>query len=100
MLIDLLKTKWDTFVKFRFYRQFILFSCYFLVSLLCFTLRPGPPDRALNSTVIANETDIITSDSGLFAIGSMIMINSVCQFNVPTYQAYDLPVFQIIVLYK
>ncbi|XP_062528665.1 transient receptor potential cation channel subfamily V member 5 isoform X1 [Bombyx mori] len=52
MLIDLLKTKWNTFVKFRFYRQFILFSCYFLVSLICFTLRPGPPDRALNTTVL------------------------------------------------
>ncbi|XP_053601243.1 transient receptor potential cation channel subfamily V member 5 [Plodia interpunctella] len=57
MLIDLLKTKWNTFVKFRFYRQFILFSCYFLVSLVCFTLRPGPPDRALNSTAI-NTTNI------------------------------------------
>ena len=52
MLIDLLKTKWNTFVKFRFYRQFFLFFCYFLVSLVCFTLRPGPPDRSLNATVV------------------------------------------------
>ncbi|XP_038209569.1 transient receptor potential cation channel subfamily V member 5 [Zerene cesonia] len=52
MLIDLLKTKWNTFVKFRFYRQFILFACYFLVSLVCFTLRPGPPDRVTNTTII------------------------------------------------
>lgn len=28
---------------FRFYRQFISFSFYFLISLICFTLRPGPP---------------------------------------------------------
>ncbi|KAJ0181333.1 hypothetical protein K1T71_003418 [Dendrolimus kikuchii] len=56
MLIDLLKTKWNTFVKFRFYRQFILFSCYFLVSLICFTLRPGPPERGLNSTVVNSTT--------------------------------------------
>lgn len=66
MLIDLLKTKWNTFVKFRFYRQFILFSCYFLISLVCFTLRPGPPgEHAVNSTVfnssiVINETDIVT----------------------------------------
>ncbi|KAF4533193.1 hypothetical protein B566_EDAN001735, partial [Ephemera danica] len=43
MLIDLLNAKWNTFVKFRFYRQFFLFFFYFLVSLICFTLRPGPP---------------------------------------------------------
>lgn len=42
ILIDLLKTKWDTFVKSRFYRQFYLFATYFLVSLISFTLRPGP----------------------------------------------------------
>ncbi|KPJ13765.1 Transient receptor potential cation channel subfamily V member 5 [Papilio machaon] len=52
MLIDLLKTKWNTFVKFRFYRRFIFFSFYFLVSLVCFTLRPGPPERTTNSTVL------------------------------------------------
>ncbi|XP_041974280.1 transient receptor potential cation channel subfamily V member 5 [Aricia agestis] len=56
MLIDLLKTKWNTFVKFRFYRQFILFACYFLVSLVCFTLRPGPHDRSLNTTMINTTT--------------------------------------------
>ncbi|XP_039765821.1 transient receptor potential cation channel subfamily V member 5 isoform X2 [Pararge aegeria] len=67
MLIDLLKTKWNTFVKFRFYRQFILFSCYFLISLVCFTLRPGPPDRAVNGTVVnttmgplSNDTELVT----------------------------------------
>lgn len=42
ILIDLLKTKWSTFVKSRFYRQFYLFSSYFLISLISFLLRPGP----------------------------------------------------------
>lgn len=42
VLIDLLKVKWNTFVKNRFYRQFYLFALYFLVSLVSFTLRPGP----------------------------------------------------------
>ncbi|KAL4705266.1 hypothetical protein ACJJTC_010285 [Scirpophaga incertulas] len=67
MLIDLLKTKWNTFVKFRFYRQFILFSCYFLISIVCFTLRPGSAERAVNATVVnstsgpvINDTDLVT----------------------------------------
>lgn len=42
VLIDLLKTKWNTFVKLRFYRQFYLFASYFFVSLVSFLLRPGP----------------------------------------------------------
>ncbi|XP_023947943.1 transient receptor potential cation channel subfamily V member 6 [Bicyclus anynana] len=65
MLIDLLKTKWNTFVKFRFYRQFILFSCYFLISLVCFTLRPGPPDRAVNGTVVNTTIGTLTNDTEL-----------------------------------
>ncbi|XP_055856516.1 transient receptor potential cation channel subfamily V member 5 [Episyrphus balteatus] len=43
VLIDLLKTKWNTFVKSRFYKQFHLFSLYFMFSLVSYTLRPGPP---------------------------------------------------------
>ncbi|XP_045761391.1 transient receptor potential cation channel subfamily V member 5 [Maniola jurtina] len=65
MLIDLLKTKWNTFVKFRFYRQFILFSCYFLISLVCFTLRPGPPDRPVNGTVVNSTMGPLTNDTEL-----------------------------------
>lgn len=42
VLVDLLNAKWNAFVKFKFYRQFFLFSIYFLISLVCFTLRPGP----------------------------------------------------------
>ncbi|XP_076655832.1 transient receptor potential cation channel subfamily V member nanchung [Halictus rubicundus] len=42
ILIDLLNAKWNTFVKSRFYRQFFLFCFYFVLSLVSFTLRPGP----------------------------------------------------------
>lgn len=42
VVIDLLKTKWDTFVKSRFYKQFYMFAFYFLFSLASFILRPGP----------------------------------------------------------
>lgn len=77
MLIDLLKTKWNTFVKFRFYRQFLLFFCYFLVSLVCFTLRPGPPDRTLNGTAINTtvgplDPELI-ADVGRFSLGVSIL---------------------------
>ncbi|XP_058980182.1 transient receptor potential cation channel subfamily V member 5-like [Musca domestica] len=42
VVIDLLKTKWETFVKSRFYKQFYMFSFYFLFSLVSFISRPGP----------------------------------------------------------
>ncbi|CRK93055.1 CLUMA_CG006509, isoform A [Clunio marinus] len=40
VLIDLLKVKWETFVKAKFYRQFYLFAIYFFISLFAFGLRP------------------------------------------------------------
>lgn len=49
VLVDLLKTKWNTFVKAKFYRQFYCFATYFLISLISFTLRPGP--------ILADEDD-------------------------------------------
>ncbi|XP_044267903.1 transient receptor potential cation channel subfamily V member 5 [Tribolium madens] len=45
VLIDLLNAKWNTFVKFKFYKQFFTFAFYFLISLVAFTLRPGPPQK-------------------------------------------------------
>lgn len=48
VLIDLLNAKWNTFVKFKFYRQFFTFAFYFLISLVAFTLRPGPPNPKQN----------------------------------------------------
>lgn len=54
VLIDLLNAKWNTFVKFKFYRQFFTFAFYFLISLVAFTLRPGPP---VNNAKVANNTN-------------------------------------------
>lgn len=45
VVIDLLKTKWESFVKSRFYKQFYMFSFYFLFSLISFISRPGPSDK-------------------------------------------------------
>ncbi|KAJ1523053.1 hypothetical protein ONE63_002181 [Megalurothrips usitatus] len=52
VLVDLLNAKWNAFIKTRFYRQFFQFVLYFLISLVCFTLRPGPP----RSTALQNST--------------------------------------------
>lgn len=60
VLIDLLNAKWNTFVKFKFYRQFFTFAFYFIISLVCFTLRPGPPNskQNVNSTKNVNGTNV------------------------------------------
>ncbi|XP_072757468.1 transient receptor potential cation channel subfamily V member 5 [Anoplolepis gracilipes] len=65
VLIDLLNAKWNTFVKFRFYRQFILFFFYFVLSLISFTLRPGPQtDENANDTLTStNSFNITTMES-------------------------------------
>lgn len=55
VIIDLLNAKWNTFVKFKFYRQFFTFAFYFLISLVAFTLRPGPP--AAKVAVAKNSTN-------------------------------------------
>ncbi|CAG9782810.1 unnamed protein product [Diatraea saccharalis] len=90
MLIDLLKTKWNSFVKFRFYRQFILFTCYFLISLVCFTMRPGFPERAVNATAVnstvgptVNDTELVSDMDNCtmqlnatdFDMGAVEMVN-------------------------
>ncbi|KAG8249026.1 hypothetical protein J6590_029376 [Homalodisca vitripennis] len=67
VLVDLLHAKWNAFVKFRFYRQFILFTCYFLVSLAVFTMRPGPPTAVVKSET--NTTTPYTSSSYFTTLG-------------------------------
>ncbi|RZC32734.1 transient receptor potential cation channel subfamily V member 6 [Asbolus verrucosus] len=58
VLIDLLNAKWNTFVKFKFYKQFFTFAFYFLISLVAFTLRPGPPHK---DTKLGNSTNATIS---------------------------------------
>ncbi|XP_076042112.1 uncharacterized protein LOC143026009 [Oratosquilla oratoria] len=41
-IVDLLKVKWSTFVKFRFYQLFFVFLTYFLISMGAYVLRPTP----------------------------------------------------------
>lgn len=65
VLIDLLKTKWNTFVKAKFYRQFYFFTIYFFISLFAFLLRPkafGDDDED-DSSSNRNSTQINSTDS-------------------------------------
>lgn len=76
VLIDLLKTKWETFVKAKFYRQFYLFAIYFFISLFAFCLRPkaigsdDDADSAGNSTREFNASDTTNAP-----VKSLIMHN-------------------------
>ena len=42
VVVELLKEKWEKFARKEFFKQIKLFSLYFLVSFLAFTLRPAP----------------------------------------------------------
>ncbi|XP_058065420.1 transient receptor potential cation channel subfamily V member 5 [Anopheles bellator] len=83
VLIDLLKTKWNTFVKDKFYRQFFMFFCYFCVSLIGFTLRNGPPpaeddeeadDAAGNKTSSGTKEDLRWNRTGLWDVENVSSI--------------------------
>ncbi|XP_011165630.1 transient receptor potential cation channel subfamily V member 5 isoform X2 [Solenopsis invicta] len=63
MLVDLLNAKWNTFVKSRFYRQFFLFCFHFVLSLISFTLRPGPSTMETDEN--ANDTSTKTNSSNI-----------------------------------
>ncbi|CAG9764155.1 unnamed protein product [Ceutorhynchus assimilis] len=56
VLVDLLNAKWNTFVKFKFYRQFFTFAFYFIISLIAFIHRPGPSIHAEVSKTSTNTT--------------------------------------------
>lgn len=74
VIIDLLNAKWNTFVKFKFYRQFFTFAFYFLISLVTFTLRPGPPTAKV--AVVKNSTNN-THGSSIFtgAVNSTLKLD-------------------------
>lgn len=75
VVIDLLNAKWNTFVKKKFYRQFFTFAFYFIISLICFTLRPGPPINA----VLSNATN--TTNTTTKALNTTDSLNLTLTFN-------------------
>ena len=43
VIVDLLKVKWNSFVKRTFYTQFLIFFLFFLLSSCCFVMRETTP---------------------------------------------------------
>ncbi|XP_050307114.1 transient receptor potential cation channel subfamily V member 1 isoform X2 [Anthonomus grandis grandis] len=81
VLIDLLNAKWNTFVKSKFYRQFFTFAFYFIVSLVAFILRPGPPlhteapKNATNITKHAHNNDSASNSTAILNLTAKVLIN-------------------------
>lgn len=63
-MVDLLQTKWKSFIKREFYRQIMTFFVYFCISMFVFTVRPATPavqclpniNGTTNSTLAATLT--------------------------------------------
>lgn len=68
-MIDLLQAKWNTFVKFRFYKQFIMFLVYFFVTVAAFMTRPAhgkgtyPGGGKNASSSLGNSSSTLNSSS-------------------------------------
>jgi transient receptor potential cation channel subfamily V protein 5 len=69
-VIDLLQAKWHTFVKFRFYKQFIMFFVYFLISVSAFISRPTHRKgtftvKTLPNATLLNATYLFPNQTGI-----------------------------------
>ena len=68
VIVDLLKVKWNSFVKRTFYTHFLIFALYFLLSSCCFIMRGTTPsaEEAGNCTLglVENVTDNIQQPLG------------------------------------
>ncbi|XP_025837236.1 transient receptor potential cation channel subfamily V member 5 [Agrilus planipennis] len=87
VVIDLLNAKWNTFVKNKFYRQFFTFLFYFLVSLVCFTLRPGPDisESAETTTLPNNSTNLLDHTNNVLNTSTNGTYNPTLIFNSTFY---------------
>ena len=45
MVVNLLKEKWTTFLRFRFFRRMILCGVYFAIFMAALILRPGKDEH-------------------------------------------------------
>lgn len=64
IIVDLLKTKWNSFIKKTFYRQIMMFTAYFLVSSFCFISRPAMPlAECVNITSMSTNATMTTSSA-------------------------------------
>ena len=80
VIVDLLKAKWNSYIRKSFFRQFFAFSIYFLISTVAYTLRhnqvteqPCPTNSTTNSTtnITSLELENITSTSTTLLLSSL-----------------------------
>ena len=59
--MDLLKVKWNSFVKRTFYTHLLIFTLYFVLSSCCFVMRGSSPEKvmATNCSLASNMTDLV-----------------------------------------
>ena len=61
VIVDLLKVKWESFVKREFFKQFFAFTIFFFVGCVCFIARPGIPEGSCPSSGFNSSSENSTS---------------------------------------
>ena len=86
VIVDLLKVKWNSFVRRTFYTQFLIFVMFFLLSSCCFVLRETTPteEDGANCT-LSNMTTLLagnlttnltdTMERSMRALGEAFLVN-------------------------
>ena len=62
VIVDLLKVKWNSFVRRTFYTQFFIFIMFFLLSSCCFIMRETTPVISEECQDSGNETSLSLSN--------------------------------------
>ncbi|XP_021355554.1 transient receptor potential cation channel subfamily V member 5-like isoform X2 [Mizuhopecten yessoensis] len=102
VVVNLLKEKWKTFVRFRFYRRFAIFAVYFILFLVVFLLRPGDdmcPSRTVNMTGAENITTVEkdpcyllkvcnTEDIVRFTLEALVLIGAIWYLLIAMKEIY------------
>ena len=90
VIVDLLKVKWNSFVKRTFYTQFLIFFLFFLLSSGCFVMRETTPqiseecqesEEDNNTTsIMSNVTSNMTSLVQRFKREDFLQVNTGDQY--------------------
>ena len=62
MIVDLLKVKWNSFVKRTFYTHLLIFTLYFLLSSCCFVMRGTTPNSEDAANCTLGMAENVTND--------------------------------------
>ena len=98
VVVDLLKVKWQTFIKREFFKQMIQFTIFFALAITAFIIRPVPPESEcseggnmtmLNGTWL-NQTNLTSLDLNLGNLSLLLLnsnvTNATCEEEKTTFQ--------------